>query len=131
MGAKFALSIANLYMAKWEEDSVISTNTSEITLYRRFIDDLILIWEGDQENLQNVKHNMNQNDRNIKLSWESSTEHIQFLDLDIIQREVGSTQKHFFKSTDHNSYIYQVNSCHFKPWLINRGQFKCIKRNCS
>lgn len=46
MGAKFAPSVANLYMAKWEAEGVLRERNAEIMLYRRLIDDLLIIWRG-------------------------------------------------------------------------------------
>lgn len=51
MGVKFAPSMANLFMAKWEEELVFRDLPPELVLYKRYIDDLIVIWTGDVESL--------------------------------------------------------------------------------
>lgn len=43
MGAKFAPSIANAFMAYWEEDAVYNNMPAKLTLYKRYIDDLIIV----------------------------------------------------------------------------------------
>lgn len=58
MGAKFAPSMANLFMAKWEED-------------------------GDMTSLTTFMHQLNDNPLGIVLQFESSTGKINFLDLTI------------------------------------------------
>lgn len=132
MGAKFAPIVANLYMAKWEEEGILSNNCGSILLYKRFIDDLLIIWKGDMEALMEVLNSMNGNDRNISLTWNVSRECIHFLDLEISNSNDGITTKSFFKTTDRNSYI-PITSCHHKPWLNNipRGQFTRMRRNCT
>lgn len=47
MGAKFAPSVANFYMAKWEEEGVLLNPDPRIILYKQSIDDLKIIWEGE------------------------------------------------------------------------------------
>lgn len=48
MGAKFALSMAYLFMAKWEENAVYARPRPELILWKRYIDDVLLIWDGEQ-----------------------------------------------------------------------------------
>lgn len=49
MGAKYAPSLANLFMAEWEDRKVFSQKRPQLLFYRRFIDDLLFIWEGTEE----------------------------------------------------------------------------------
>lgn len=43
MGAKFAPSVANAFMAQWEEESVYKHPPCELGLFKRFIDDILII----------------------------------------------------------------------------------------
>lgn len=43
MGAKFAPSIANLFMGEWEDKTIFSIKRDQLLLYRRYIDDLFFI----------------------------------------------------------------------------------------
>lgn len=57
MGAKFLTSLANLYVGWWEERSLFCHSnpfTKAIKWYGRFIDDLILIWDSDLEDVLNL-----------------------------------------------------------------------------
>lgn len=72
MGAKFAPSVANLYMAKWEEEGVLLCPDPRIILYKRFIDYLIIVWNGAISNVENLFLSLNHNDRNIRLTWEAN-----------------------------------------------------------
>lgn len=83
MGAKFSPSVTNLYMAKWEEEVVLYDQDPRILLNKRFIDDILLIWSGTNEDVEGFLQSMNDNDRNITLSWDISKDNIHFLDLEI------------------------------------------------
>lgn len=47
MGANFAPSLANIFMAQWEEDVVYAQNRPKVVLWARYIDDILLLWKGD------------------------------------------------------------------------------------
>lgn len=132
MGAKFAPSVANLFMAHWEEDAVFKDRPPQLICYRRYIDDLIIVWNGDMESLQLFMNRMDNNDKNIKLTWNVNTQNTVFLDLEIYKNEDGFCTRNFFKPTDRNSFI-PLSSCHHKLWLCNipRGQFIRLRRNCT
>lgn len=44
MGAKYAPSVANLFMSYWEKDAIFSGNIPLLKFYKRYIDDIIIIW---------------------------------------------------------------------------------------
>lgn len=48
MGARFAPSIANLFMGEWMDKCVFANKKEGLLFYRRFIDNLFFIWEGDE-----------------------------------------------------------------------------------
>ena len=132
MGAKYAPSVANVYMSEWEESSIYEGMPEQLILYRRFIDDCIIIWKGDENTLTQFFEKLNDNQKNIKLTYTLSNTTIQFLDLEItIDNQQLKTRTHF-KPVQRNSYI-PVDSCHHDPWLINipKGQMLRIRRNCS
>lgn len=55
MGAKFAPSVANAFMAHWEEDAVYKDTPTELTLYKRYIDYLMIVWNGSRNTLENFE----------------------------------------------------------------------------
>ena len=67
MGAKFAPSLANPFMAEWEDRHVFSEFRPELKLYRRFIDDLLFVWEGSRESVEVFVEHLNHNTNNIVL----------------------------------------------------------------
>ncbi|XP_077341766.1 suppressor of cytokine signaling 5 isoform X1 [Lithobates pipiens] len=132
MGAKYAPSLANLFMAKWEEDVIDSPRRPEIVLWARYIDDVLLLWNGDEHELHAFMEGLNNNTRGIKFSYEASQEGVNFLDLNIKVNSESFVTSTFFKSTDRNSYI-PMGSCHLDSWLrsVPLGQYLRIRRNCS
>lgn len=132
MGAKFAPSLANLFTARWEKEVIDSNPPKELRLWRRYIDDVLLLWDGDQASLENFFTQLNQNDRGISLQFEISCSEIHFLDLNIIVKNGRLTTNTHFKATDQNAYI-PLSSCHHLAWLraVPQGQFQRIRRNCT
>lgn len=96
MGAKFAPSVANAFMAQWEETSVYENIPAELSLYKRYIDDLIIIWNGSREALENFLNKLNTNEKNIQLVWKIEEKSIDFLDLNISLEGNRIVTKTFF-----------------------------------
>ena len=67
MGAKFAPSIANLFMGEFEDKFVFFNRRVELLFYRRFIDDVLFLWEGSLTSLETFLIYLNENSNNIKL----------------------------------------------------------------
>lgn len=51
MGARFAPSVAKMFMVEWEEEKIYQSRPKQLKMYKRYIDDVILIWNGDEESL--------------------------------------------------------------------------------
>lgn len=66
-------------MAHWEEEAVYKHQPEQLKIYNRFLDDLVMVWDGDMERLAVFMNKFNNNNRNIKLSWNVSTSPIVFL----------------------------------------------------
>lgn len=132
MGAKFAPSIANLFMGEWEDKEVFHERRPELLFYRRYIDDLQLLWAGSESSLKEYLDHLNDNTHNIKLTSQWSLKQIHFLDLNIFRVENRLQTKVFFKPTDRNSFL-PTHSGHHPLWLKNvpKGQMMRVRRNCS
>lgn len=65
MGAKFAPSMANPFMAKWAEDIIYANPMPQLVFWRRYIDDFLLLWDGDMHSLQLFIAELNVNGRDI------------------------------------------------------------------
>lgn len=128
MGAKYAPSVANLVLAKWEEEKIYHW-WPEMSLYKRYIDYILLIWEGPQDGLINFLKQLNNSEYGLSFTGEWSMDQIHFLDLFRMEGKIYT--KTYFKDTDHNSYI-SMTSCHHHRWIYNTqsSQFTRIRRNC-
>lgn len=76
-------SVINLFMARWEEDVIYAQFRTQLVLWARYIDVILLLWMGDSTSLTEFMNTLIQNNRGIKLSYEMSQEEIHFLDLTI------------------------------------------------
>lgn len=132
MGARLAPSVANLFMAHWEEEAVFKNRPPELICYQRYIDDLVMIWNGEKPSLEHFMQRLDANNKNIVLSWNVNIDHIVFLDLDISKEGDRIKMMNHFKPTDRNAFI-PLGSCHHTQWLCNipRGQFVRFRRNCT
>lgn len=132
MGAKFAPSLANLFMSEWEDKWIFHNKPRELIFYQRYIDDLFIIWEGSEETLKDYANKLNTNGNNIKLEFQWDREQIHYLDVTVMKGATNFYTKAYFKPSDRNSYI-PIQSGHHPRWLRNipKGQFMRIRRNCT
>ncbi|XP_078496562.1 neuropeptide FF receptor 1-like [Lissotriton helveticus] len=73
MGSVFAPSIAGLYVAHFKKtyiQTLTNPYTANIKIWRRYIDDILIIWEGSQETLDNFLLWINSCDNYLRFtSW--------------------------------------------------------------
>ena len=82
MGTKLAPSYANLFMATFE-DKYVYTYPQQPTLWKRFIDDIFLLWPHGRESLLTFIQYLNGVHATIKFTSDISDKEIAFLDLTI------------------------------------------------
>lgn len=96
MGTATAPSVARLVVGKWKKTVIHSPSNnpyhSKIELYRRYIDDILLFWEGIQEELMHFVSYINNSSSFLKFTCEQSTDKINYLDLTIHKDETGTIQ---------------------------------------
>lgn len=117
MGAKFAPSF---FMAEWEDKNIYGKKYEVLLFYKRFIDNLFLIWEGT------LLYN------NIRLDFSWSRDQIYYLDVDVFRKGDSLGTNVYFKPTDHYNYL-PLHSGHHPLWLKNipKGQITRVRRNCT
>ena len=126
---------ANLYLGQWEENFILcSTNPffEKIKWYGRYIDDILLLFSGSEEELLQFHKYANSLNPNLKLSIEYSKTEINFLDLKILKNESGSLHTTIFRKITDRNTILRADSFH-PPSLINNipfGQFQRLRRIC-
>ena len=80
MGTPMAVSAAVVYMASLENPLL---TLERLLFYRRFIDDIFLIWSGNLLSLHSFLNKLNNLAPTIKLTWNISTEEVVFLDMTV------------------------------------------------
>ena len=107
-------------------------DSSQIALWARYIDDILLLWTGSYEDLISFIATLNLNERGIELKHEASQTSVHYLDLNIGIKEGSFVTSTFFKDTDRNAFI-PTDSCHHAPWIkgVPKSQYLRLKRNCT
>ncbi|XP_075450781.1 uncharacterized protein LOC142491850 [Ascaphus truei] len=136
MGTSFAPSYANLYMGFWESIYIFGdTNPfrDNIIFYRRFIDDLLFIWNGDDDTLHAFFEYLEANTYNLRFTHCYSDSQIDFLDLHLYIDVGQKIQTNIFRKTNSKNSLLRSNSAHPRPLIkgIPKGQFLRLRRLCS
>ena len=105
MGTPFAVTAANAFMYHHERD-IVETHSRYITLYKRFIDDIFVIWAGPHENLLEFLHAINTKDERIKITYEISESKISFLDLLLFKDSASKILQYSTFQKPLNKYLY-------------------------
>ena len=131
MGTKCAPSYANCFMGDWEEKYVYTYHLQPL-IWKRFIDDIFMIWTHGEEELQNFLRHLNNSHESIKFTMESSKSHIAFLDTLVKLNEGKISSELYTKPTDSHNYL-RFSSCHPKHVMkaIPYSQLNRIRRICS
>ncbi|CAH2294113.1 Hypothetical predicted protein [Pelobates cultripes] len=103
-----------------------------LALYRRFIDDILIIWKGNWGEVEDFMMSINNNQWGLSFTHKQHKSTIDFLDLTLIGVEGKIITKTYQKSVDVNGYLH-ARSGHHPTWIQNipSGQFTRIRRNCS
>lgn len=133
MGAHVAPSYANLTMGHWEHLYIWHNNpfSPHIVFYGRYIDEVIIIWDGSAFIVPDFVAYCNKN--NMGLNFTSVMDNrLAFLDLELFSVGNEIHAKNYTKPTAGNSFLH-YNSCHHPQWLNNvpKSQFCRLKKNCT
>ena len=136
MGTPIAPTIANIFMSNLEEELLLNSPVKP-SFYKRYIDDIIFIWEDTLENLNTFMDRMNNQHPSIKYTFNISETSVNFLDLVIFKnpdfhQTLKFSTKTFFKPTA--TFQYTHNKSHH-PFQTKRSIIKseCLRylRQCS
>ena len=133
MGTKAAVAIANIFMHFFETTHIY--NNQELTtphLYKRFIDDIFIVWTKSREELDQFIATLNTVHRTIKFTANISDTKIEFLDTVVFLHEGSLTTELYIKPTNAQAYLHR-NSYHPKHMFTSLpyGEFLRTRRNCS
>ena len=94
MGTSMAPPYADLFLGKFENEKILTTNFSQyINLYKRFLDDIFMLWTGTLQELDNFIKHINAIHPTIKFTHQYSKTEIDFLDTTIYVDELSATFK--------------------------------------
>ena len=94
-------------MGKFEETHILPKIWDLIILYVRFIDDILFLWVGTEENLLKFFDEINSVHPSIKFDFNYSRTSINFLDLLITITKDGKLKTSIFtKPTDQKAYLH-------------------------
>ena len=105
MGQRFAPSVANIYLANWE-DNIKKQFRSFPNIWCRYIDDIFTVWEQDHLSLYNFLDFINNYDEHIKITYEINNESATFLDLSLSKDNCHITHKVHFKDTNSHTILH-------------------------
>ena len=117
MGQRLALSIANIYLALWEENLKNKIENFPIHWFR-YINDIFTIWNAEAKSLKEFLNKINNFDPNIKITYSFNNTNTTFLDLNIYKYDNKLRHKVHFKDTNSHSILH-TSSNH--PKHIFRG----------
>ena len=133
MGTPLAPSAANLFMG-WLEAQLLTNSPVPVQeeMWRRFIDDIFLLWTGTEDELDQFFSHLNGFHPSIKFTWNSSTTSIPFLDINIRLENGFLVTDVYSKPTDSHAYLHP-RSCH--PQHVTKNipysLFLRLRRLCS
>ena len=115
MGTIMAPNYAILFMDKLET-AFLESQSIKPLIWKRYIDDILMIWTGTETQLALFLDNLNSFHQNIKFTYEISQTNIIFLDLEIykgphFQSDNTLSTKTHFKATNTFQYLH-FSSCH-------------------
>ena len=122
MGTKLAPAYANIFMGKLEQ-TILSHAPYKPLFYKRYIDDILILWPHSELELNNILTSMNSFHPSINFTSDFSHEKITFLDLKIykgpnflISNKLDIET--YIKPTNRQAYIH-ANSYH--PPGVSKG----------
>ncbi|CAN7976705.1 unnamed protein product [Ixodes persulcatus] len=131
MGTKMAPSYANLFMGKLES-KFLSEFPLTPTFYKRYIDDIFLIWTHSEEELLDFVDCYNSVHPNINFTYAYSQTNINFLDV-TVKIENGKLSTNLYrKPTDRQHYLhYQSDHPRHCKNSVPYSQAHRFKRICT
>ncbi|XP_078539298.1 uncharacterized protein LOC144824087 [Lissotriton helveticus] len=136
MGTCFSPSYANLHMGWWEEQVLkvqhSDTMQNNIVMYKRYIDDIFIIWQGNDKDAESFAVTLNENMLNLKFTCTTSNVNIQFLDLELYVQDNKIQTRTYRKPTAGNALLH-AHSFHPTPLKQSIPYAECLRmtRNCS
>ncbi|CAH2285163.1 Hypothetical predicted protein, partial [Pelobates cultripes] len=132
MGAAMAPMYANSYMYIFEQEQILIPFHDSILFYRRFIDDIFIIWKNVGPTPDEMLNTINSLDTPVRLTMTTSDKQIDFLDVRLYREDDKIAYTLFSKPTDRNTLLH-AKSHHPKHHIrsLPQSQFMRVIRNNS
>ncbi|XP_041435406.1 uncharacterized protein LOC121399279 [Xenopus laevis] len=133
MGSAVAPSLANLFVYDLENKLFLREPYLQyIRCYYRYVDDILILWDGPLEAFNNMVDTANEAHNTVKFTSESSNQTISFLDVQIKIENGGLCTDLYRKPMDRNNLLHS-KSFHNPRTLdaIPKGQFMRAKKIAS
>jgi len=110
MGTRAAPAYANIFMGKLEQ-TILSHAPLKPLYYRRYIDDIVVLWSHPMPELLDFLQSMNNFHPSIKFTFNTSETKITFLDINIFKGTHFHTSlkldtETYIKPTNHQLYVH-------------------------
>ncbi|XP_067134994.1 uncharacterized protein [Centruroides vittatus] len=124
MGSPMSGLLCELVIRKLEQ-TTIRTFKDDIVLYKRYVDDILIVWKKD-EKIQHFLNAMNSNNHGLMLKLEQlSTTEVHFLDISVTFKEGSLSTKVYIKPTHDPLYIPSTSN---DPPTYKLSAFRAIIR---
>ncbi|XP_050549769.1 uncharacterized protein LOC126910700 [Spodoptera frugiperda] len=118
MGSPVAPVVANIWMEHFEQ-LAISTATTSIKLWKRYVDDVFCVIEGGEQEVKVCLAHLNNIHAKINFTYELENERtLPFLDVKILVRADGSLGHSVYRKSTHTDRYLQADS-HHHPRQLN------------
>uniref|UniRef100_A0A8C5R1Q4 Reverse transcriptase domain-containing protein n=1 Tax=Leptobrachium leishanense TaxID=445787 RepID=A0A8C5R1Q4_9ANUR len=137
MGTAMAPSYANLHLGWWEQFVVNGPDLidfqSSIIEWKRYIDDIFILWRGSRDTFVNFVERLNNNQLNLKFTYEIQEHTLNFLDFSVSRLPDGHVATTLFRKETATNNLLNWRSFHPLPLKrgIPRGQYIRLRRTCS
>ncbi|CAH2329819.1 Hypothetical predicted protein, partial [Pelobates cultripes] len=123
---------ANAYMYQYEMQYILQRYDLHITRYFRFIDDILILWNGTKEEALQFTLGLNTLPTPVKMTSHVDEKSVQFLDVEIMIIDEKLEFRLFTKPTDRNTILHfdSFHPRHLKTSLPS-SQFLRVLRNNS
>ncbi|OCT67316.1 hypothetical protein XELAEV_18038609mg [Xenopus laevis] len=137
MGAKCAPSYANLYLGEWERH-VFSADEYEMYLchilrWHRYINAIMLIWQGPEQLLKEFVTKLNTNNFNLSFTMICDSSKLEFLDIEIKKNQEGLVSTILYRKKTASNSLLHAKSMHPSKCIegIPKRQYLRLRRICS
>ncbi len=135
MDSKMSPDFNSLYVACFENDYIFSSENpfkSHIKLWKRYVDDIFMIYDGSVESLLQFYEYLNCCQDHLKFTIEHDTQQISFLDILVKPDGTVLVTDLYRKETDKCSFLHGQS---FHPTHLKKSlpisQFSRIRRICT